>query len=704
MPTAGYSDPFTFTTYPGNGIILNIPRFEWMVAGRARNQTEGLAIYKEGVRDAVSGRYNFPLKPSYYVSLQGDKAFSDFASERYPSSSQVVSMYVDLKLMNRIRVSEGKQRLAFDTARVDKNESPWRYAWRTAEMDIKRQTTIPFTGQIDPTASSLRLSQRAVKNEGGYLKVEPDVKSGDLRLHAAFVARDYPVLTEETLGLRTASQVTYPYEGTFYGYERVFGTIRVENEKGIAVFEQGVENLDRAYEIPHALPGGNYTVKFMLPTGPNEAIELKQTVVVTAVAGGGGGTGGGGTGGGGAGGGTGGGIGGGSGGSAGGGSGGGAGGFGGATTPMPGGTDIPAHKIVEFTDATLPTPKEGQLKLDAGDAERVKLPAGVARKSGIEQGVAVRIADAEVTIPAAVLKQLEALIPAGAETGAVIALDVKSLSAGEVLRRMTKGGVGFSVAGAAYDLSLSITGKDGKTATLKDFDEPITLTLPIKPGANMDVTNVYYIADDGTAAYIKGRPSGDALLVEVHHFSTYGVLAWKKTFADVSAKHWAYGVIQQLAARQVVQGVTDTAFAPEKKLTRAEFIAMVVKALDLKADGAAPFSDVASRAWYADEAAAAYEAGLIKGDQAKRLRPLSTITREEMVVVLVQALKLSGAENAAQQGNAAFKDQQRISGWAKEAAVQARQAGLVQGDAQGNFRPQGLATRAEAVQMVWNLL
>ncbi|MFB9325967.1 S-layer homology domain-containing protein [Paenibacillus aurantiacus] len=688
IPAHGADAAFAFAADERRDIITNVPRIAWYIGARGAISTEAYGLYKEAVWNSASGKFDVANKPLHSVKLQNGKSFVNFDVERYERPRIGISSYDPRKLFNQLRVTPGTQRLKFETIRIDANESPWLYSWRSEEMDIQRDETLPFYGTVVEEASSLQIAQSYEAGKGYYLTISPKLMSGGLQVESITVMREYMRFPTGPLGgARAAAQTTYPYEGEFYAYSSVFGTLTVKDAQGAIVYEDSGFAISGDEKLGTALPAGSYLVEMSIPTGPNEQTKLRQSVTVNA----GGNQGG---------------IGGNPGGGAGGGGGmGGIGGGAGGSAALPGGQTEASSlaKTIEFTESALPAPVDKWLRLSAGGAETVKFPASVTRRSDIV-GVAIRAAGVEVPIPMAVIKQLVALLPAGQEEGAVVTLDIKLISAEDVLRRIAGGGVEFAVAGAAYELSLSVTGKDGKMIFLRNFDEPISLSLQVNSDVNPDLTNVYYIADNGTVAYKKGRRNGDALIAEVRHFSLYGVLTWKKTFADVSAKHWAYGVIQQLAARQIVQGVSDNAFAPEKKLTRAEFIAMVAKALDLKASGAAPFSDVASSAWYADEAAAAYEAGLVRGDQAKRFRPLSPITREEMVVILVKALERSNIPNEADETAAAFKDQNRISGWAKDAARVAVRAGLINGDAEGRLRPQGLASRAEAVQMVRNLL
>ena len=79
-------------------------------------------------------------------------------------------------------------------------------------------------------------------------------------------------------------------------------------------------------------------------------------------------------------------------------------------------------------------------------------------------------------------------------------------------------------------------------------------------------------------------------------------------------------------------------------MTRAEFAAIVVRALGLTPEGKNSFSDVAAEAWYAPYVGTAYSCGIITGVGDGRFNPSGTITRQEAAVMVSRAAKLCGLE------------------------------------------------------------
>lgn len=172
-------------------------------------------------------------------------------------------------------------------------------------------------------------------------------------------------------------------------------------------------------------------------------------------------------------------------------------------------------------------------------------------------------------------------------------------------------------------------------------------------------------------------------------------------FTDIVG-HWAENDINNMAKRGIVSGVTETTFEPEREITRAEFAALVARALQLTAANGNDFQDVDSGSWYADEVAAASAAGLISGYDGY-FRPDETITREEMAVIIVKACQFGGGETATGQIDR-FIDQDQISQWALTFADQAVSTGLISGMTADTFAPQDNATRAQVTSLLKRLL
>ncbi|MEW9700655.1 S-layer homology domain-containing protein [Paenibacillus sp. SI8] len=182
--------------------------------------------------------------------------------------------------------------------------------------------------------------------------------------------------------------------------------------------------------------------------------------------------------------------------------------------------------------------------------------------------------------------------------------------------------------------------------------------------------------------------------------SIYAVVENLKTFDDLKG-HWSQADVELLASKLVIQGTTESSFAPQKEITRAEFTALLVRALGLSETKAAPFTDVKTNDWFAGAIGAASKAGLADGFDGGAFYPAASITREQMAVMLTRAMKIAGKQVAADTAALTkFSDHSSISGWAKEAVAQSATAGIVNGVTERTFVPSANATRAEAAAML----
>ncbi|WP_231638754.1 family 10 glycosylhydrolase [Paenibacillus sp. JCM 10914] len=177
-------------------------------------------------------------------------------------------------------------------------------------------------------------------------------------------------------------------------------------------------------------------------------------------------------------------------------------------------------------------------------------------------------------------------------------------------------------------------------------------------------------------------------------------------FNDLANVSWASEAIEKLASIGVVEGTGTGLFQPQKSVTRAEFLAMLVRAFHLSGVADLEFVDVNESDWHYVVIAAAVEAGLAQGVGGGKFEPNRPITREEMAIMSASALRLLTGirvenENAAL---AKFKDSIRIASYAREAVALLAEQGVIQGTGGDLFTPKGTATRAQAAVIIFNLL
>ena len=75
-------------------------------------------------------------------------------------------------------------------------------------------------------------------------------------------------------------------------------------------------------------------------------------------------------------------------------------------------------------------------------------------------------------------------------------------------------------------------------------------------------------------------------------------------FTDVARSHWAYDAVEYAVRNDLFNGVSDTLFAPEGKMTRAMLVTVLWRAEGCPAESTASgFVDVARGKWYSEAVA-----------------------------------------------------------------------------------------------------
>jgi len=325
----------------------------------------------------------------------------------------------------------------------------------------------------------------------------------------------------------------------------------------------------------------------------------------------------------------------------------------------------------------------------------------------------------KISIPAESMKALEAhkidlLIEVNGMKlrvpAAALALDKTAAQMELTIKKVDTAGLGtfegLTTAGDVLNLDMAVN--DGTNSKkIENFNSKVTVIIPYNgAGVNEDKLGIYrYNPETKTWDYVGGKVNKEDKTVEftTPHFSIYTVMEYNKTFNDI-VNHWAKNDIELMAAKHIVLGKDEANFAPEDKLTRAEFAATLVRALGLDlVKYSNSFSDVSSDKWYAGAVQTASIKGLIKGDGVT-FRPEDAITREEMTALMIRAYKLAAGKSPVAGDISKFQDKEQISSWAQEDVKAAYGMGLIKGTGNDKFSPEANATRAEAAAIVKRFL
>jgi hypothetical protein len=270
----------------------------------------------------------------------------------------------------------------------------------------------------------------------------------------------------------------------------------------------------------------------------------------------------------------------------------------------------------------------------------------------------------------------------------------------------------ITVVGAPITFEVTAT-LGGKTVDISQFNSYVERQIVLPDGTTTSqITTGVVLNADGTLTHVPTKISTidgkTTATINSLTNSSYAVVLSPKSFADVET-HWSKQDVNDMASRQVVQGVTDTTFQPDKAITRAEFIAIMVRALGLKSGmGSETPKDVQASDWYAGVVKTGVSYKLISGYEDGTFRPNLTITRKEAAAIIARALTiaklnkgLTGEEVTKQLEF--FTDGSTIPAWAKNDLAIAVKNNILQG-ADGKISADDNVTRAQSAAMLRRLL
>ncbi|WP_162848374.1 S-layer homology domain-containing protein [Paenibacillus nanensis] len=156
--------------------------------------------------------------------------------------------------------------------------------------------------------------------------------------------------------------------------------------------------------------------------------------------------------------------------------------------------------------------------------------------------------------------------------------------------------------------------------------------------------------------------------------------------------------ILEAAELGFLTGGLDGRFRPQSTLTRQELAVVLTRILqlDVKETSRPSFKDVTSKTWGRNYIEAAAKAGLMKGDAQKRFRADAPVTRQELAAVLVQAAKDAQTKT---NEKTLLQDEKAVGAWAKNAVQSVLENGWMEAE-NGYFHPKQAVKRQEIASIL----
>ncbi len=179
-------------------------------------------------------------------------------------------------------------------------------------------------------------------------------------------------------------------------------------------------------------------------------------------------------------------------------------------------------------------------------------------------------------------------------------------------------------------------------------------------------------------------------------------LTQKPSFEDVLEEEWYYQDVCKVYEEGWMTGKSETRFAPEQILTRAEFATILYRmAGEPKVTGESRFTDVAQGTYYTSAAEWASSVGVITGYGGTKLfGPDDPITREQIATMLYRYAKYQGKDTGVQGNLDKFADSSSVSEYAKDALTWCVDKGIILGVGNKTLEPQDVINRAACAALV----
>ena len=190
---------------------------------------------------------------------------------------------------------------------------------------------------------------------------------------------------------------------------------------------------------------------------------------------------------------------------------------------------------------------------------------------------------------------------------------------------------------------------------------------------------------DGTEEILKSSlPTENGIQLTVNDGATVKIIDNSKDFADTQ-NHWAKDAIDFVSARELVNGISETTYAPDSSTTRAQLWTILARQDDADLSGGTN--------WYEKAQSWSKNKGISDGTD-----PDGAINRAQMVTMLWRAAGQPATGSAAN-----FTDISADAYYA-QAVAWAVEHGITTGIGNGRFDPDAVCTRAQLAAFLMRYL
>ncbi len=310
-----------------------------------------------------------------------------------------------------------------------------------------------------------------------------------------------------------------------------------------------------------------------------------------------------------------------------------------APTPAPAPAPTPSPTPTPTPEVTPPSPTP----VMSNPAVSLQVESGKSFMVGVDQNVTVKALDASGNVATDYHPKngLSFMVENGGATFAKLGFSTSEISNGTVTTTFKPTG----------PQGLRIKASDGELTGLSDIMQS-TLFTDVDSDSDIAAALEFLKTHDVIGGYPDGtfKPGNVVSRVEALKFILKGVNKNIQTvghlpFTDTNSNQWYANYVATAYNASIVSGYPDLTFKPAKTVNRAEFLKMLLLAMDVKVDAVSAdvFTDVRKDSWYAPYVKYAKDKNLID-TSSNIFKPEEGMTRAEVAEVIYRTivLKLSG--------------------------------------------------------------
>ena len=244
-------------------------------------------------------------------------------------------------------------------------------------------------------------------------------------------------------------------------------------------------------------------------------------------------------------------------------------------------------------------------------------------------------------------------------------------------------------------------------STIEPFSKVYVNNVPLKDPSSIEANQILSVGRNVTTliAQTTHENIDETRIITAESLTRQAVVLRFNPFRDTPMSYWAIEPIALAVTLEMVKGYPDGKFYPDKGITRAELVTLLVRTLDKAEATLIPygenkiFKDVFPKHWAAKEINYGSVIRYITGYPDGTFKPNKVLTRAEGITILA---RYGNLEEERFYAGSPFPDLPKDF-WANKNILSAKKAGLLKYLEGKEFKPKAAFTRAEACEVLYRV-